>query len=143
VDGGVDADADAAPAIASCTSAGAVDCSAATPPSYACGTPSPSFVGSVNAGIELVLAQHPEWFDPAQGPAPCCPLALQPQLFVEAVVAAVNAGGMCAKIDPNNPSIEIVVKHDNTCSEQYVLLTSANIVRHPPKFQGTCAPAWL
>jgi hypothetical protein len=32
--------------------------------------------------------------------------------------------------------------HDNSCSEQYVLLTSGNIVRHP-KFQGTCALVWF
>jgi len=96
----------------------------------------------VNAAVQLVLAQHPEYFDTSQG-FPCCPLAVEPGKFIADVVTAINAGGECAQLDPNNPTIEMVVKHNNKCSEQYVVLTSANIVRNPAKFQGSCAPAWL
>jgi hypothetical protein len=135
--------AEASTAVPSCGAAGPLDCSASAPASYECGDPPATFAKQVNAALELVLAQNPAWFDESQGAAPCCPLALMPGEFMNAVVTELNAAGLCATLDPNNPTIEIVVKHDSTCSEQYVLLTSAMVVRHPPKFQGSCAPAWL
>lgn len=91
--------------------------------------------------MEQVLAQHPEYFDTTQG-YPCCPLVLQPVDYANAVVGALNANGLCAAIDPNDPPYEITVKLNGACDEGYAILTSANIARHPPHYQGSCVPAW-
>ncbi len=95
----------------------------------------------VNAAIEKVLNDHPEYFDFNQGFG-CCPKAIQPDAYVEAVVADVVAQGLCSIRDPNDGH-EIVVKLQNDCAENYNILTSGDIVRHPPKYQGVCAPAWF
>ena len=125
-----------------CDSSGSLDCSAASTTNYSCGDPAPNLGNKVKTAVQTVLAQQPSWFDFSVGAA-CCPLALQPQAFRDAVVAAINASGACASVDPNNPKIELVVKTNNKCSEQWVILTSGNIVRNPPKHQGSCVPAWL
>ena len=144
--GGVpsDAGADAAPEAAFvCDTSGTLDCSSSSPASYDCGDPPPTLGSKVKKAIQDSLAANPGWFDTAAGPAACCPKALQPQLFRDDVVSRINASGACAAVDPNNPNIELVVKRNGSCSEQWVILTSANIVRNPPKHQGSCVPAWL
>ena len=134
---------DAAPdAALVCNTSGPVDCSPSSAPTYECADPPPILRGRVTQAIQGVLALHPEWFDFDAG-FPCCPLATQPQSFLDAVVAAIAADGACAQRDPNNPNIELVVKRNNQCSEQYAILTSGSVVRNPPKHQGSCVPAWL
>jgi hypothetical protein len=133
---------DAGPTLVCKPSGGAADCSPAQPPSYDCADLPPNYKNAVGAAVQAVLAQHPQWFDFNQG-FPCCPLAVETNAYLDAVVAGVVQGGLCAARDPNNPNIEIVVKHDNGCDEGYSILTSGNIVRNPPHYQGTCVPAWL
>ncbi len=136
--------ADTAPEAAFvCDTSGTLDCSSSSPASYDCGDPPPTLGNKVKKAIQDSLAANPAWFDYVAGPAACCPKALQPKLFRDDVVSRINAAGACAAVDPNNPNIELVVKRNGTCSEQWVILTSANIVRNPPKHQGSCVPAWL
>ncbi len=127
-----------------CHPSGALDCSPSQAGSnYQCVQLSSSnFQKAVTAAIQSVMQQHPSWFDTTQG-FPCCPLCIQPASFMAAVIAAIQAGGLCAELDPNNPSIQIVVKHDNACSEGFLLLTSSNFVHNPSKYSETCVPAWL
>lgn len=125
-----------------CDVSGPLDCSASGVTEYACGDPAAKLAGKVGNAVKSVLAAHPEWFDYSTG-YPCCPTAKEPGLFMDAVVAAINANGACAQKDPNNPVIEMVVKLNNKCSENWVILTSAMVVRNPPKYQVACAPAWL
>lgn len=99
------------------------------------------FSKQANAAIEKVLADNPSWFDYTQG-FPCCPVTVQPDAYVLAVVANLQAAGLCAERDPNDGH-EISVKLQNDCAENYNVLTSGNVVRHPPKYQGTCGPAYF
>ncbi len=126
-----------------CHPSGPLDCSPSTVGSnYQCVQLPSNFQKAVNTAIQSVMAQNPTWFDTTKG-APCCPLCIQPASFVAAVVAAIKAGGLCAEVDPNNPSIQIVVKHDAACSEGFLVLTSANYVHNPGKYSESCVPAWL
>jgi hypothetical protein len=126
-----------------CDVSGPLDCSPSQAGTYQCLDLPLNFQSQVNAAIEAVLNAHPEWFDFNQGPAPCCPLVLQPSAYVDAVVAELNGNGLCAAPDPNDAAYEIAVKLNNACDEGYSILTSANIVRHPPHPSYTCVPAWL
>jgi len=127
----------------SCVASGPKDCSANAPAKYDCGGIDNNFRPKVNAAIKAVRDSNPSWFDYEKGPAPCCPLALNTEGFLNGVVDHLNGSGLCAQRDPNNYFIEITVKHDNACNEGYSILTSANIVRQPPHYNYTCVPAWL
>jgi hypothetical protein len=102
-----------------------------------------NFRPQVDAAIVHVRDSNPSWFDYGSGPAPCCPVALSPAQFRDAVVARLNATGLCASPDPNNPNIEIAVKRNNACNEGYSILTSQNVIRQPPHHSYTCVPAWM
>ena len=100
-----------------------------------------TWAGPANLAIEKVLREHPEYFDFNRG-FPCCPVAVQPDRYVLAVVANLQAAGLCAIRDPNDGN-EIVIKLKNDCAENYGVITSMQVVRHPPRYQSTCIPAWF
>jgi hypothetical protein len=121
--------------------AGPKDCSPGTGDGLDCYDLASMFKNQVTSAVQQILTDHPEYFDFNQG-YPCCPLTVNPEAFVQAVVANVQAQGLCSIRDPNDGN-EVVVKIANDCAENFGLVTSANLVRNPPKFQGTCAPAWF
>ena len=124
-----------------CDTSGPQDCSP-HPSAYDYVGPPAKFHSQVNAAVAAVRDGNPSWFDYNQGPAPCCPLALDTEAFLNGVVAHVNGSGLCAQRDPNNPNIEITVKKNNDCAEGYSVLTSASIVRSPAHYNYGAVPAW-
>jgi hypothetical protein len=130
-----------APALV-CDVSGVLDCSSSTPASYECETLTSKLGNKVRSAIVAVLEEHPAWFD-YEGQYPCCPLTLEPSLFMDAVLDKLNAADACAVRDPNKPADEIVVKRNARCSENFVLITSWGTVRNPPKYQVACVPSWL
>jgi hypothetical protein len=102
-----------------------------------------TFQQQVNAAVVQVRDNNPSWFDYDAGPAPCCPVALQPTAFRDAVVAHINANGLCAAPDPNHAERELAVKLNNDCNEGYLILTSNWVVRSPAHHSYTCVPAWM
>jgi hypothetical protein len=127
-----------------CVTQGARDCT----PGMGLGTPDQCtvlpmgvFHQQVTNAIDQVMKDHPAYFDFSQGNA-CCPLVVQVDAYTAAVVANVNGAGLCCESDPNDAH-EISVKLQNDCAENHGIITSMNYVRNPPKYQGTCDPAYF
>jgi len=106
-----------------------------------CTAPRSVLAGDVNAAIDRVLTERPDLFnlnDVDGGPR-----ILDYDKYMTAVVAAVNLGGLCGKIDPEG---EISVKQTNNFSEHFIVASKAgwnppqgNWVRR--KYVGACKPA--
>lgn len=97
------------------------------------------FLRTVQNAIRTVLANNPTCFDTTTG----SPRVLNEPCYMNGVVMELQRQGLCARIDPNAGD-EIVVKHDNTLSENFDILTADNLVRSGNGiFTATCAPAWF
>jgi hypothetical protein len=98
------------------------------------------FYTIVRDAVNGYIAAHPEAFDYSLGYA----VAIDPNGYVLAVVADINArGDVCCIQDPNAGD-EIVVKRDNVLAENFDILTWDNRPRSGAGiFTGICAPAWF
>jgi len=123
-----------------CPPPGAMDCSPGpgTGEGDECYLGTSCFLAEVQRAIRGVVEGHPEWFDASAGPT----RVLQVELYMDAVVAALNDGGLCAIRDPNAGD-EIAVKWNNAASENFDILTASEDVRSGGGiYTSTCAPAW-
>ena len=106
-----------------------------------CSAPKSVLINDLNAAIDRVLTERPDLFnlnDVDGGPK-----ILDYDKYMTAVVAAVNLGGLCARIDPEG---EISMKQTNSFSEHWIVASKAgwdppqgNWVRR--KYVGACKPA--
>jgi hypothetical protein len=128
--------------------------SAPPPPTevYGCGLPrgkglgrgcprlNHSFAGEVDAAIERVIEEHPDYFDfrRARG-SPRSFRVRNPAAYNVDVVDNLRKMGLCALDDGK----EIAVKNDNSFSDQYQILSSdVFIIRGLASYRATCFPAW-
>ena len=95
----------------------------------------PKLSGYVNTAIENVIAQQPQLFDFNNNLGVGSWKVLDRQKYVDAVVRAIHAQGICAKDDNE----EIAVKNTNDFHEQYNIWTSGGYVRRA--YITTCVPA--
>ena len=119
----------------------------ASPQAFACPLPAlpdlhntcpklnPQLEAYVNNAVETVVAQQPQLFDFTDNLGVGSWKVLDHQKYVDAVVAAVQAQGVCAKDDNE----EIAVKNTNLYHEQYNIYTSGGYVRRA--YITTCVPA--
>jgi len=91
--------------------------------------------GYVNTAIENVIAQKPELFDFSNHLGEGSWKVRDRQKYIDAVVLAIHAQGICAKDDNE----EIAVKNTNLFNEQYNIWTSGGYVRRA--YITTCVPA--
>ena len=92
-----------------------------------------------NAVTYVVHIAHPEWIDWSSGNA----YVLEPELYMDAVVAEVRSKGLCAIRDPNAGD-EIAVKHDHELAENFDILTWQGWARWGAGiYNGTCVGAWF
>lgn len=106
-----------------------------------CTAPRSQLQAQVNAAIDRVMTERPDLFnfnDLDGGPR-----ILDYDRYMTAVVAAVNSGGMCGRIDPEG---EVSVKQTNAFTEHFIIASKAgwnppqgNWVRR--KYVGACKPA--
>jgi len=96
---------------------------------------SPELNSYVNTAIETVIAQRPELFDLSDNLGIGSWKVQDRQKYVNAVVSAIQAQGICAKDDNE----EIAVKNTNAFHEQYNIWTSGGYVRRA--YITTCIPA--
>jgi hypothetical protein len=89
----------------------------------------------VNTAIENVIAQQPQLFDLSDSLAPGSWKVRDRRRYVDAVIAAIHAQGVCAKDDNE----EIQIKNTNDFNEQYNIWTSGGYVRRA--YITTCFPA--
>jgi len=118
-----------------------------TPRAFACPFPAmpdlhitcpkltPQLLSYVNTAVETVVAQQPQLFDFSDNLGEGSWKVKDRQRYVDAVVAAIQAQGVCAKDDNE----EIAVKTSNTFHEQYNIWTSGGYVRRA--YITTCVPA--
>ena len=95
----------------------------------------PKLSSYVNTAIENVIAQQPQIFDFNNNLGAGSWKVLDRQKYVDAVVRAIQAQGICAKDDNE----EIAVKNTNDYHEQYNIWTSGGYVRRA--YITTCVPA--
>ena len=120
---------------------------AATPQAFVCPWPAlpdlhnncpkltPELSDYVNNAVEAVVAQKPQLFDFSNNLGEGSWKVLDHQAYVNAVVDALHAQGICAKDDNE----EIAVKNTNQFHEQYNIYTSGGYVRRA--YITTCIPA--
>jgi hypothetical protein len=106
-----------------------------------CTAPRSQLQAQVNAAIDRVITERPDLFNLADVDGG--PRILDYDKYITAVVAAVNLGGMCGRIDPEG---EISVKQTNAFTEHFIIASKAgwnppqgNWVRR--KYVGACRPA--
>jgi hypothetical protein len=137
LDDASEAPADAGP---SCPPPGPMDCSMGpgTGEGDECTLGTSCFLRDVQSAIAAVVRDNPSWFDASAGPTH----VLAVEDYMNAVVAALNAGGLCAIRDPNAGD-EITVKWNNVAAENFDILTASEDVRSGGGiYTSTCAPAW-
>ena len=121
-----------------------------TPPAvFGCGLPRgpglgrncpmerPSFLNEVNASIDQVIAEFPEFFDlaSARGGERNYKIRNVPQ-YVDEVVYNLRTRGFCAL----NDGEEIAVKNSNDFNDQYDVITGEAFISRA--YRATCRPAW-
>ena len=109
-------------------------------PNPSCSMQSSSLLGKVDKAITQVTQQQPGIFDVNNKVCENCYYVKNPGKFTSAVVANLNAMGLCAQYDGE----ELAVKASNSSSEQFdILLSSGHIRRGAGSYRLTCQPSWF
>lgn len=105
----------------------------------ACGRETPRLVGPLEAAIDRVMREHPEYFNPGDTqPGTGFVRIVNPDAYFRDLTAALTTGGMCAFYDGE----EMAIKNQNTFSEQYDLFGGEGYARRGEgSYQVTCYPA--
>lgn len=123
-----------------CPGATAPECSPGSGTGDNCFDATSCFVSKVQAAVNGVINDHPDWFDRSGS---CAVILCDINLFMDDVVARLVAQQLCAIRDPNAPNEEVTVKHDNAFSENFDIVASTGCARTGTAiFTSTCAPAW-
>jgi hypothetical protein len=119
----------------------AASCSlpASNPASPVCTDESPQFLSQMEAAIDGVIANHPEYFDFNDKKCDDCYYVRNVDGYLKGVVNQLtNKQGVCAHYDGE----EMAAKNSNKFSEQWdILLASGHIRRGPGAYRGVCRPA--
>jgi hypothetical protein len=101
---------------------------------------SSSFLGQVDKAIAQVILQQPNWFDFNNKVCENCYYVKNEGKFTAAVIANLNAVGLCAYYDGE----ELAVKNSNSFNEQFdILLYSGHVRRGAGSYRSTCNPSWF
>jgi len=109
-------------------------------PNAPCSMQSTSFLGQVDKAIALVIQQQPNIFDMNSKVCENCYYVKNEGKFTAAVIANLNAMGLCAIYDGE----ELGVKNSNSFNEQFDILTAAGYARRGAgSYRATCQPSWF
>ncbi len=113
---------------------------ASTNPNGPCSMQSESFLSAVEKAITQATQQYPNAFDKNNKVCETCYYVNNPGKYTAAVVANLNAMGLCAYYDGE----ELGVKNSNSYNDQYdILIASGYIRRGAGSYRSTCRPAWF
>ena len=101
-----------------------------------CPRESPTFQDALEAAIDKVIDEHPEYFDLRSQRGTGLPRAVDPTRYVNAVVYNLRVAGYCAY----NDGEEVAIKSSNAFNDQFDILTADSFVRR--SYRTTCYPAW-
>jgi hypothetical protein len=103
-----------------------------------CGRSGATYVADVDAAIEQVVRQHPDYFETGDQNGPGGFRVLKPHEYQVAVVGSLQAGGFCAETDDDT----VAVKKTTSFSETYdILLATGHVRRGDGAYRETCNPA--
>jgi len=106
-----------------------------------CPRTSPSFLGELDAAINLLVQQRPSLFDMRDMRGDRGYLIKDVRQFQEGVAANLRGMGLCAIADGGD---EVAVKDSNASNDQYdIVLSSGHIFRGAGSYAATCFPAWF
>lgn len=106
-----------------------------------CPRTNPSFLGEVDAAINLLVQQRPSLFDLRDARGDGGYLIRDVRQFQEGVAANLRGMGLCAIADGGD---EVAVKNSNASNDQYdIVLSSGHIYRGAGSYTATCYPAWF
>ena len=109
-------------------------------PNAPCSMQSTSFLAQVDKAITQVTQQQPNIFDVNNKVCENCYYVKNPGKFTSAVIANLNAVGLCAHYDGE----ELAVKNSNSFNEQFdILLASGHVRRGAGSYRATCQPSWF
>jgi len=147
-DAGVDAGPDAGPDAGAdagipCPSGGTLDCSpgSGSGDNSTCHDGNGCFLSNVQSAVNSVVNNNPTWFD--YNNQWSCPMILDVDAYMNAVVAHIANQNLCVIRDPNAPNEEVTVKHDNAFAENFDIVASNGCIRSGAGiYTSTCVPAW-
>src|SRR5688572_21988037 len=117
-------------------------------PIYGCGLPrgsgngtgcpreSPTFQRELDAAIDRVIAEHPQWFDLNRPRAAGLYPVRNVSAYVDEVVENLRKAGLCAL----NDGEEVAIKNTNAFNDQFDIITADAFIRR--SYRTTCYPAW-
>jgi len=109
-------------------------------PNAPCSMQSTSFLGQVDKAITQVTQQQPNIFDFNNKVCENCYYVKNEGKFTAAVIANLNAMGLCAHYDGE----ELAVKNSNSFNEQFdILLYTGHARRGAGSYRATCNPSWF
>lgn len=139
----LDAAGDADASVHVCPTTEPLDCSPGTGTGAAdqCFDGPSCYVTKVQKAVNTVVSQNPSWFD--FNNQWNCPMILNVDAFMDAVVAQLAGPSLCAIRDPNAPGEEVTLKHDNAFTENFDIVASTGCARSGSAiYTGWCSPAW-
>jgi hypothetical protein len=110
------------------------------PPSreVGCDNEEPSFLAEVDASIEQVAKEHPEYFDLNDRKQENWYRILNGEGFTKAMEESLRKKGLCARYDGE----EMAVKRENRLSDQYDIIVAEGYTRRGRgSYRTTCYPA--
>jgi hypothetical protein len=115
-------------------------------PNFDCSRTTGQLYDQVVAAIARVVAKRPQFFDlkdEAYPPGSGDYKVLDRDGYLDNVVIELMAAGLCAQRDPDDYNYErIMVKSDNTASEEYDIISGAGYIRqNGGAYRTTCSPA--
>jgi hypothetical protein len=117
-------------------------------PIYGCGLPRgagdghgcprelPTFQKELDAAIDKVIDDHPDWFDLRRPRATGLYPIHNVPAYVDEVVENLRKAGLCAL----NDGEEIAIKNTNEFNDQFDIITADGFIRR--SYRTTCYPAW-
>jgi hypothetical protein len=121
----------APPSVAGCSLPGSRD--------KACGRETATLLGPLEAAIDQVMREHPEYFNPGDTqPGTGFVKIVNPDAYFRDLTAAITRQGVCAFYDGE----EMAIKRENRYSEQYDLYGGEGYARRGEgSYRVTCYPA--
>ena len=111
--------------------------------SVACSRENPQFLDVVEAAIDQVVREHPEWFDvnsTQPGGIAGTYRVLNDTAYTAEMVKVVNSKGLCARWDGE----ELNIKTSNVNSDNYDIHTAQGYIRRGEgSYRVTCFPAYF
>jgi hypothetical protein len=102
----------------------------------------PSFLKQVEAALDAVVQENPQWFDlnNTRGGCDNCYFVKKPDQYVNRVAELITKNGICGHYDGE----ELAVKNSNAFNDQYDIFTSDGYIRRQyGSYRSTCKPAWF